>query len=93
MKQIDKFSIAEAVSNESGKTSGTKTLGMYYGIISGLCVIAGVVAYFIKGSLDLFNSSLLFTGTSAGLMYGSKWVSSKFADNQNESTKETTNEV
>lgn len=69
----------QAMSNEDGKPSGPKTLGLYWGAIAGVCILAGVYAYFTKKQdLSLFNASLGFVGTVATLMLGKEFLHKKF---------------
>lgn len=73
-KEADKFNLAEACSNESGKTSGSKFIGVYWGIIVGLTVLAGILAYFIvpKHPMDLLTWAAAFAALVLTLLSISK---------------------
>lgn len=72
-----KFSVAEATSNQDGKTSGTGTLGLLGGVVSLLCFLIGAIYYAFKGDIMLCTvSGALFT-TCATLL---GWRKYKEAD-------------
>lgn len=75
--ETNKFSLAEASSNDNGKTSGSKVLALYLGFIAGLCIAAGVVLCFMTKQLELFNSSVLLAGTCLAALSASKYISAK----------------
>ncbi len=76
--ETDKFSLAEATSNDNGKTSGSKTVGLYWGLILGPVILAGVAYLFMYKNMDLLNWVMLFAPVIATLLLGSKFISQKF---------------
>lgn len=70
---ISKFSVAELFSNNSGKTSATAFMGIFFGIVSGVAFIFGC---FIKDPL-IINSSTTVIMLSSGLILGKKIVDGK----------------
>lgn len=79
--ETNKFSIAEACSNDNGKTSGSKVYGLFLGFISGLCILAGLIAFFmVKDSdrMSLLNWSMMLVTACTTLLLGTKYISQKF---------------
>tara|TARA_R110002126_G_scaffold68046_11_gene172164 strand:+ start:1606 stop:1866 length:261 start_codon:yes stop_codon:yes gene_type:complete len=62
------FSIAEATSNQDGKTSGSAVLGLLGGIGAVLGFICGIVAYFIYKDTMLCTISTGFFATCVTLL-------------------------
>ena len=70
IQNSDKFSLAQATSNSStGKTSGSGTIGVYWGFIIGLSFLLGVIdkIWFSK-TPDILLYSLSFAAICAGLL-------------------------
>jgi hypothetical protein len=68
-KEINKFSFAEMTSNESGKTSGSGTVGIVISFIGGLCFLLGSVdKMFFSGTVDILTQSIVVIGIGVGLL-------------------------
>ena len=66
---IKKFSFGEMTSNDSGKTSGTSTAGLYIIFIGGICFLLGCIdKMFLDTSIDIINQSVMFTTIGAALL-------------------------
>jgi hypothetical protein len=66
---IKKFSFGEMTSNDSGKTSGTSSAGLYIIFIGGICFFLGCIdKMFIDKSIDIINQSVMFTTIGAALL-------------------------
>ena len=66
---INKFSFAEMTSNDTGKTSGTATSGVYIIAIGGFCFLLGCVdKMFISKSTDIMSQSTTLTAIGAALL-------------------------
>ena len=66
---IKKFSFGEMTSNDSGKTSGTSSAGLYIIFIGGICFFLGCIdKMFLDKSIDIINQSVMFTTIGAALL-------------------------
>ena len=73
MDNLNKFSWAQMTSNTDGKTSGSGTVGVWYGLVSGICFLAAT-AYFIamkgEGNSIVLFSSITGLATIAAALLG-----------------------
>lgn len=85
MKDINKFSLSQLTSNESGKTSGSGTAGLYLVFLGGIIGMIGTVGTIMKSpdvaNILLFAGSMLTLG--AGLLGYRKSVDKVTIENQN----------
>lgn len=82
---ISKFSLAEALSNSNGKTSGSKFAGF-------IGITVGSIGFLVAIGSSLFQSvdSVGLAGISAGVISSSFVL---FGYSKNNATKDTTNSV
>jgi hypothetical protein len=68
-KAIERFSIAQMTSNESGKTSASGTIGVIICLIGALCFALGCVGvmWFSTGS-EIITQSIVVIGMGAALL-------------------------
>lgn len=68
-EMINKFSFAQMTSNESGKTSGSGTMGVLICTIGTLCFFMGCIdAMFITGKIDILTQTVVFVGLGVALL-------------------------
>lgn len=92
MLDINKFSFAQMTSNESGKTSGSGSSGIYLVFIGGLIGIMGAIAGLFMNSPQAANVLLFATGSigsGAALLGVRKMVGDR--PNLEDKPKEETN--
>jgi len=66
---VDKWSFTEMTSNDSGRTSATKTSGVFVILIGGICFFIGCISIlFIDHSIDIISESVVFTSLGAALL-------------------------
>lgn len=66
---IDKFSFAQLVSNNSGKTSGSGTMGVLISTVGCIGFLCSVICMLFKTSVpNLANESLAVIGIGAALL-------------------------
>jgi hypothetical protein len=66
---INKFSIAQMTSNDSGKTSGSGTMGILICTIGCLSFLLGVLdKIFFTNDIDIMSQTIIFTGIGASLL-------------------------
>lgn len=86
MRNITKFSFAEMTSNDSGKTSGSGTVGIVISFIGGLCFLLGSIdKMFLSGTVDVLTQSIVVIGIGVGLLGYRKGVSSNTVSKSKES--------
>jgi hypothetical protein len=84
---IKKFSFGEMTSNDSGKTSGTSSAGLYIIFIGGICFFLGCIdKMFLDKSIDIINQSVMFTTIGAALLGVKNIVNGKKAKAKEEPT-------
>lgn len=84
---IKKFSFGEMTSNDSGKTSGTSSAGLYIIFIGGICFFLGCIdKMFLDKSIDIINQSVMFTTIGAALLGVKNIVNGKKAKATEEPT-------
>jgi hypothetical protein len=84
---IKKFSFGEMTSNDSGKTSGTSSAGLYIIFIGGICFFLGCIdKMFLDKSIDIINQSVMFTTIGAALLGVKNIVNGKKPKAKEEST-------
>lgn len=87
---IKKFSFGEMTSNDTGKTSGTATSGIYIIAIGGLCFLLGCIdKMFIDKTMDIMNQAITFTAIGAALLGVRNVVNAKSAYPQDDTTSST----
>lgn len=68
-KAIERFSLAQMTSNESGKTSASGTTGVLICFIGVLCFALGCVdMVFMSGSSEIINQSIVVIGIGTALL-------------------------
>ena len=85
-ESINKFSLAQLTSNDSGKTSASGTCGVLICTIGSLCFLYGAI---LKQS-DLINQSVIMTTIGAGLLGYRKSKESKIQTTDDTTTNDTT---
>jgi hypothetical protein len=68
-KAIERFSIAQMTSNESGKTSASGTIGVIITLIGAICFAMGCVGVmFFTGGSEIITQSIVVIGMGATLL-------------------------
>lgn len=68
-EMIERFSFAQMTSNESGKTSGSGTMGVLICTVGTLCFFMGCIdAMFITGKIDILTQTVVFVGLGVALL-------------------------
>lgn len=63
-------------SNDTGKTSGSGTVGIVISFIGGLCFLLGSIdKMFLSGTVDILTQSIVVIGIGVGLLGYRKGVS------------------
>ncbi len=66
---LNKWSFTEMTANDTGRTSATKSAGIFVIFIGGICFLIGCVSLlFIDHSIDIVSESVVFTSLGAALL-------------------------
>lgn len=71
MKKLDisKFSFAEMCSNDSGKTSGSGTVGVIVSLVGSFTFFLGAIdKMFLSGTVDILSQSIIVITIGVGLL-------------------------
>jgi len=78
---IDKFSFAQMTSNDTGKTSGSGTMGVLICTVGSLSFLLGVMdKIFFTHNIDIMTQTIVFTGIGASLLAVRKMKGSNNVD-------------
>lgn len=83
---LKKWSFTEMTSNDSGRTSATKSAGIYVIFIGGLCFVTGCISVlFVDNSINIVTESVVFTSLGAALLGVKNISAGKFAQGSSSS--------
>lgn len=75
---MNKFSVAQMMSNDSGKTSGSGTCGVVVVIVGTFCFLLGTIGnMFFKTGTEIITESIVLVGIGVTLLGTRKVVDSK----------------
>lgn len=76
-------------SNDTGKTSGSGTVGIVISFIGGLCFLLGSIdKMFLSGTVDILTQSIVVIGIGVGLLGYRKSVSANTVSKESDLTND-----
>ena len=80
---VGKFSFSEMTSNESGKTSGSGTMGVIIICVGALSFLFGIIdKMFLNNDADILTQTILFTSIGASLLGVRKLKGTKYCEDK-----------